>query len=339
MRLRLLARLEAELLFREYKNYPGVFVFNLLLLSLYLLFSLGFPCMSVRRSFRTPHDYLIKCPILSYRILSIWPYLIHLTVSYRILSIWPYLTVSYLFDRILPYLIHLTVSYRILFVWPYLIHLTVSYRILSIWPYLTVSYLFDRILPYLIHLTVSYRILIIWPYLIHLIVSYRILSIWPYLIHLIVCYRILIIWPYLTVGALPHFSERISFAIGKVTDAVTDALAGTHMSTRKYSLWSVFLPFLAVFHLKVLLLIFLSSTSSLHCIDVQPGDPLFQELLPLIRENLPEKLAEVAWDRVESQFPVQYQVKAEHRVDELSEERGGDVKWRKEGRKEESWKY
>ena len=94
VRLRLLARLEAELLFREYKNYPGVFVFNLLLLSLYLLFSLGFPCMSVRRSFRTPHDYLIKCPILSYRILSIWPYLIHLTVSYRILSIWPYLTVS-----------------------------------------------------------------------------------------------------------------------------------------------------------------------------------------------------------------------------------------------------
>eukprot|EP00596_Hydrurales_sp_CCMP1899_P000433 CAMPEP_0119043108 /NCGR_PEP_ID=MMETSP1177-20130426/17647_1 /TAXON_ID=2985 /ORGANISM="Ochromonas sp, Strain CCMP1899" /LENGTH=989 /DNA_ID=CAMNT_0007010475 /DNA_START=132 /DNA_END=3098 /DNA_ORIENTATION=- len=55
-------------------------------------------------------------------------------------------------------------------------------------------------------------------------------------------------------GALPHFSERISFAIGKVTDAVTDALA-----------------------------------------DVQPSDPLFQSLLPLIRENLPDKLAEVAW--------------------------------------------
>lgn len=36
---------------------------------------------------------------------------------------------------------------------------------------------------------------------------------------------------YLTVGALPHFSERISFAIGKVTDAVTDALAGTQTHT------------------------------------------------------------------------------------------------------------
>ena len=32
------------------------------------------------------------------------------------------------------------------------------------------------------------------------------------------------------------------------------------------------------------------------------------ELLPLIRENLPKKLAEVAWDRVESKFPVLYQV-------------------------------
>ncbi len=43
-------------------------------------------------------------------------------------------------------------------------------------------------------------------------------------------------------GALPHFSERISFAIAKVTDAVTNALQ-----------------------------------------DVQPGDPLFQELLPIIK--------------------------------------------------------
>ena len=43
-------------------------------------------------------------------------------------------------------------------------------------------------------------------------------------------------------------------------------------------------------------------------LDVNPGDPLFVELLPLIRENLPKKLAEVAWDRVESKFPVQYQV-------------------------------
>ena len=69
---------------------------------------------------------------------------------------------------------------------------------------------------------------------------------------------------------------------------------------------------------------------------MQPGDPLFQELLPLIRENLPEKLAEVAWDRVESQFPVQYQVRAEHSVSDLKEERGGDVEGRKKERKEES---
>jgi len=67
-------------------------------------------------------------------------------------------------------------------------------------------------------------------------------------------------------GALPHFSERISLAIGKVTDAIIAALA-----------------------------------------TVQPEDPLFQELLPLIKENLPAKLAEVAWDRVPTHFPVQYQ--------------------------------
>eukprot|EP01033_Poteriospumella_lacustris_P003883 gene3883-2760_t len=67
-------------------------------------------------------------------------------------------------------------------------------------------------------------------------------------------------------GALPHFSERISMAIAKVTDAVTDALA-----------------------------------------NVEPSDPLFQELLPLIRENLPKKLADVAGDRIASRFPVQYQ--------------------------------
>jgi len=67
-------------------------------------------------------------------------------------------------------------------------------------------------------------------------------------------------------GNLPHFSERISGAINKVTDAVTDALA-----------------------------------------EVNPGDPLFDELLPLIKENLPEKLAEVAWNRVPERFPVQYQ--------------------------------
>mmetsp|Transcript_3860 Transcript_3860/g.5309 ORF Transcript_3860/g.5309 Transcript_3860/m.5309 type:complete len:1017 (-) Transcript_3860:1740-4790(-) len=54
-------------------------------------------------------------------------------------------------------------------------------------------------------------------------------------------------------GQLPQFSERISFAIAKVTDAITDALA-----------------------------------------DVQPEDALFKELLPLIRDNLPKKLADVA---------------------------------------------
>jgi len=66
-------------------------------------------------------------------------------------------------------------------------------------------------------------------------------------------------------GALPHFSERISFAIAKVTDAITDALA-----------------------------------------EVNVEDPLFQELLPLIKENLPKKLAEVAGDRITERLPVQY---------------------------------
>jgi len=67
-------------------------------------------------------------------------------------------------------------------------------------------------------------------------------------------------------GALPHFSERISFAIAKVTDAITDALA-----------------------------------------NVQPEDKLFQELFPLIKANLPGKLAEVAGDRIAARYPVQYQ--------------------------------
>jgi len=67
-------------------------------------------------------------------------------------------------------------------------------------------------------------------------------------------------------GNLPHFSERISNAIGKVTDALTDYLA-----------------------------------------DVQPHEPLFQDLMPLIRENLPKKLADVAWDRAAGRFPIQYQ--------------------------------
>lgn len=67
-------------------------------------------------------------------------------------------------------------------------------------------------------------------------------------------------------GELPHFSERISFAIAKVTDALTDALA-----------------------------------------DVQPEDPLFQELLPLVKGALPKKLIQVAGDRISTRFPVQYQ--------------------------------
>jgi glutamate dehydrogenase len=67
-------------------------------------------------------------------------------------------------------------------------------------------------------------------------------------------------------GALPSFSERISLAIAKVTDAITDALA-----------------------------------------NVNPEDALFQELFPIIKENLPTKLAEVAGDRIASRYPVQYQ--------------------------------
>ena len=158
-------------------------------------------------------------------------------------------------------------------------------------------------------------------------------------------------------GALPHFSERISFAIGKVTDAVTDALAGTEQSSvSKKSGFSLHLslslppslatylsPYLPSYFLLRSTLLFLQFSSysppflpflephRLHSpfssrpslalplyfthisrssppLDVNPGDPLFVELLPLIRENLPKKLAEVAWDRVESKFPVQYQV-------------------------------
>ena len=157
-------------------------------------------------------------------------------------------------------------------------------------------------------------------------------------------------------GALPHFSERISFAIGKVTDAVTDALAGTEQSSVVYrrkvdsvcislppSLATYLSPYLPSYFLLRSTLLFLQFSSysppflpflephRLHSpfssrpslalplyfthisrssppLDVNPGDPLFVELLPLIRENLPKKLAEVAWDRVESKFPVQYQV-------------------------------
>ena len=40
---------------------------------------------------------------------------------------------------------------------------------------------------------------------------------------------------------------------------------------------------------------------------LRPGDDLFEELFPLVIENLPKKLAEVAGDRVKTKFPVQYQ--------------------------------
>lgn len=62
------------------------------------------------------------------------------------------------------------------------------------------------------------------------------------------------------------YSERISNAINKVTDAITNELE-----------------------------------------TVNPGDALFEELMPLIKDNLPKKLATVAWDRVRDRFPVQYQ--------------------------------
>ena len=67
-------------------------------------------------------------------------------------------------------------------------------------------------------------------------------------------------------GTLPHFSERISLAIARVTDAITDALA-----------------------------------------NVQPEDPLFKELVPVIAENLPKKFVDLAGDRISSKLPVQYQ--------------------------------
>ena len=43
-----------------------------------------------------------------------------------------------------------------------------------------------------------------------------------------------------------------------------------------------------------------------HLINVKPGDPLWKELLPLVKENLPQKLQDVAWDRAEKKFPEQY---------------------------------
>ncbi len=41
--------------------------------------------------------------------------------------------------------------------------------------------------------------------------------------------------------------------------------------------------------------------------DVNPGDPLWNDLMPLVKENLPLKLADVAWDRAPEKFPLQYQ--------------------------------
>ena len=43
---------------------------------------------------------------------------------------------------------------------------------------------------------------------------------------------------------------------------------------------------------------------------INPGDELWDALFPLIKENLPKKLAEVAWDRVPEKFPLQYQKNA-----------------------------
>jgi len=70
-------------------------------------------------------------------------------------------------------------------------------------------------------------------------------------------------------GSLPHFSERISNAINRVTDAITVELQ-----------------------------------------DYSPGDDLFEELFPIIRSNLPEKLAVMAWDRARTHLPLQYQKNA-----------------------------
>jgi glutamate dehydrogenase len=65
-------------------------------------------------------------------------------------------------------------------------------------------------------------------------------------------------------GHLPHFSERISYAIGACKDAICD-----HMAQYK------------------------------------PGDPEFEELMPLVKASLPKKLQDFAWDR-HDRFPVQY---------------------------------
>ena len=67
-------------------------------------------------------------------------------------------------------------------------------------------------------------------------------------------------------GTLPQFSERISFCINSVTDALIARLDG-----------------------------------------LQPGDPLLEELLPLVKMNLPKSLADLAWDRARDKMPLQYQ--------------------------------
>ena len=41
--------------------------------------------------------------------------------------------------------------------------------------------------------------------------------------------------------------------------------------------------------------------------DMEIGDERYQKLKPLIKKNLPVKLADMAWDRVESHFPISYQ--------------------------------
>jgi len=41
--------------------------------------------------------------------------------------------------------------------------------------------------------------------------------------------------------------------------------------------------------------------------NVQPEDPLFKELFPLIKEGLPAKMVEIGGDRIGKNFPVQYQ--------------------------------
>lgn len=41
--------------------------------------------------------------------------------------------------------------------------------------------------------------------------------------------------------------------------------------------------------------------------DKGPGDPLFDDMVSVIKLNLPNKLSELAWDRVATQLPLQYQ--------------------------------